>query len=214
MPRLPRALSWFTTMLLLALSPVLVLAQAVAGRDYQVLETPQPVVAGSKIEVLEFFYYGCPFCYEAEDSIRPWLRRLPDDVVFRRVPAQLKPQWESLAKTYFTLEALGQVERLHRPVFDTIHLDGLALSQENVMADYAARNGIDRDQWLAAYRSPETQQKLARTKAMEPKYQVGRVPTYIVDGKYMTTHVMAGGHEESLRVIDDLIVKARRERRK
>jgi thiol:disulfide interchange protein DsbA len=189
-------------------------AELVLGKTYEVLAPAQPVETGDAIEVVEVFYFGCPHCYDAENSIGPWLKRLPADVTFRRMPAVFRSTWEPLARTYYTLLAVGEADRLVRPIFDTIHLDGLALSQEKVMADYAARNGIDRERWLSIYRSQEIGLKVLQARDQAIRYKVQGVPHYVVDGKYITSNIMAGGHDEAMVVINELIEKARRERAK
>jgi len=105
-------------------------AQIEAGREYQRIEPPHAAAADGKVEVIEFFYYGCPVCYEAEPHFTRWIAGAPDFVSVRRVPALSSEAWEPLAKLYYALEELGQLERLHWPVYDTIHFEDVSLGDE------------------------------------------------------------------------------------
>ena len=188
-----------------------VLADLTAGKEYLVLDNPQPVATGNKIEVIEFFYYGCPYCNEALPLITKWLAFLPADVQYRRVPVVRPDKWAPLARTYFTLEALDKL-KLHRHVFDTIHLDGLALSDEKTMFDWAQRNYMDRQQFIDIYKSPETEAKVAKARELTESYNISRIPAFVVDGKYLTTSGMAGSLDALLPTVDKLVNQARSER--
>lgn len=186
--------------------------QLTAGKEYQVLDFPQPVASGERIEVIEFFYYGCPYCNEALPLIVKWLPSLPADVQYRRVPVVRPDSWAPLARTYYALETLGRLDGLHRHVFDSIHIDGLALSEEAAMFDWAQRNYIDRQKFIETYRNADTTAKVARALDLSDKYNITRIPAIAIDGKYVTTPGMAGGMDAMLRAADQLIVRARAER--
>ncbi len=124
-------------------------AQLVAGRDYRVINPPQPTESGKKVEVLEFFWYGCIHCYHLESPLKAWLKRKPADVVFRHVPVVRHDSWVPLAKTYYTLEAMGEVERLHAAVYRSYHVEDLSLIQDKVIAEWAEKHGLSRDRFLA-----------------------------------------------------------------
>jgi thiol:disulfide interchange protein DsbA len=186
--------------------------QLTAGKEYQALDFPQPVATGDRIEVIEFFYYGCPYCNEALPLIVKWLPSLPADVQYRRVPVVRPDSWAPLARTYYALESLGRLDGLHRHVFDSIHIDGLALSDETAMFDWVQRNYIDRQMFIDAYRSADTTAKVAKALDLSDKYNITRIPAIAIDGKYVTTTGMAGGLDAMLRAVDQLIVRARAER--
>ena len=198
----------------------LVLATFCAGAQAQPvpawvrLQTPQPVATGERIEVIEFFYYGCPVCYETEPIITRWLANAGGDVVLRRVPALASESWESFARLYYSLEAVGEIARLHWPVYDNFHFDGVSLSEEDVMVDWVSRNGVDRQRFLDAYRSPAMDAKIAAAREMVRAYEVKGVPTFVVDGKFMTSARMAGGPAQVMPQVDRLIGLARKERAK
>ncbi len=177
------------------------------------LDPPQPVATGNRIEVIEFFYYGCPVCYELEPQISRWMVQAPQDVAWMRVPALASQSWEPFAKLYYTLEALGEIGRLHWPVFDNYHFDDVRLNEETVMLNWVARNGIDREKFAAIYASDEVKAKVAQAREMVKTYQVHGVPSIVVDGKYLTSANLAGGTKELITVLDDLVRRARSERR-
>lgn len=187
-------------------------AQIQPGREYQRIEPAHATAAEGKVEVIEFFYYGCPVCYQTEPSFSRWIGSAPDYVAIRRVPALSSEAWAPLAKLYYTLEELGQAERLHWPVYDNIHFEDLKLGNEKVMLDWVARNGIDREKFAQTYASDAVNAKLAQARALLKSYDVRAVPTFIVDGKFLTSARLAGGTEQVVQVLDRLVRMAREER--
>ena len=184
------------------------------GREYVRLNTPQPVASGERIEVLEFFYYGCPICYELEPTLSRWHFNASAAVALRRVPAISSDNWDNFAKLFYTLEAMGQLGRLHWPVYDNFHFNGLKLNEETVMADWVAHNGLNRQTFIDTFRSAEIQAKIDAARAMMRSYDIRGVPTMVIDGKFATTASMAGGTREMMQVVDRLIEMARKERTK
>lgn len=186
--------------------------------DFQRLSSPQPVASGEKIEVIEFFYYGCPVCYEFQPLLSRWLFQGPDYISLRRVPTMPSEGseglegWVHFARLHYTLEALGQIARLHWPIYDNFHFDGVQLNDEKVMVEWVSKNGIDRDKFLAVYRSPEIQAKLDEVRKLMVAYDVRSVPTIVIDGKYLSTARMAGGTRQLIQVVDNLTRLARKER--
>jgi thiol:disulfide interchange protein DsbA len=183
----------------------------VPGKDYQVIDPPVPTETGKKVEVLEFFYYGCPHCYELEPYLKAWAKRQPNDVVFRPVPAVFRDSWVPLTKTYFALEAIGELPRLHDKVFATLHEEGLALSHEETMFNWAAKNGIDRNKFSDTYKSFAVQSKVQRAIQQTKAYHITGTPSVVVNGKYLTSSTMAGSHERLGAVLDELVAMARNE---
>lgn len=181
---------------------------------FRALATPQPVESGEKIEVIEFFWYGCPHCFDLEPALNKWKAALPKDVEFRRIPAVPTERWLPGARLYYTLEALGQLEALHGAVFDAIHLDRINLNDEKVQLDWMAKKGVDRARYAEAWKSFSVQSKTRRAVQQTQAYEISGVPTLVVDGKYQTSVSMAGSTEALLKTLDELIAKARTERRK
>jgi thiol:disulfide interchange protein DsbA len=208
-----RAAKW-----LLALALAAAAAQAIAqpqpGREFNRLDPPRPVSTGSRIEVIEFFYYGCPVCYETEPLLSRWLAAAPDDIAIRRVPALSSESWAPFARLFYTLDALGQIDRLHWPIYESFQLDDVKLNDEKIMLDWAARSGVDREKFAGAYRSPEVAARVDHARELIRAYDVSGVPTFVVDGKFTTSARLAGGTKQVIQVLDDLVKLARRERRR
>jgi protein dithiol oxidoreductase (disulfide-forming) len=180
--------------------------------DYELVQ-PQPVRTGDRIEVVEFFWYGCPHCNNLQPSLEAWLKRKPADVELRRIPAIFRESWVPHARLYFSLEALGEVSRLHQSVYRAIHLERESLMTASATAEWAARNGIDSSRWLAVYNSPEVEKKVEESRALTRAYGIHGTPSLVVDGRYMTSSGMAESMAAVITTLDGLIAMARGERR-
>lgn len=180
--------------------------------DYRVIPQPQPVATGNRIEVLDFFFYACPYCNELAPLLDRWASRKPDDVVFRHVPVVRHDSWVPLAKTYYTLEAMGEVERLHQAVYRSYHVEDLFMSQEKVIAEWAAKHGLDSEKFMAIYRSDEVRQKVEVARKMTRDYDIQGTPSIVVDGRYLTSSSMTPGVPQVIPVIDGLVRLARQRR--
>jgi thiol:disulfide interchange protein DsbA len=190
-------------------------AQAAEGKEYVRLKVPHPVETGKKIEVIEFFSYGCPHCADLEPHMQAWLKKLPPDVQLRRVPVAFFAPWENLAKVYYTLEALGEDVKLTPDVFLAIHGPSRTnLAQEDKFYDWAASKGLDRKKVEDTYKSFGISGKIGRAKQLAQAYNIQSVPTIIVDGKFQLTSGTAGGHERVPSTIDAAVAAARAERPK
>jgi thiol:disulfide interchange protein DsbA len=187
----------------------------VEGRNYVKLKNPQPVETGKNIEVIEFFSYGCPHCGELEPHLQAWLKSKPADVQLRRIPVVFQPKWESLARAYYTLEAMGEETKLAPDIFNAIHGKGNQLSNDKEFFDWAASKGLDRKKVEELYGSFAVVGKVNRAKQQAQVYQIQSVPTIIVDGKFTTgPERMPNGHAGVPAAIDALVVKARADRPK
>ena len=172
----------------------------------------QPVETGNLIEVIDFFWYGCPHCNRLQPSLEAWHKRKPADVALRRVPAILNDSWKPHARIFYTLESLNEVERLHLQVYRGYHVEKLHMSKPDVMVEWAVRHGIDRQRWLDAYYSREVDEKVERAKALTRAYTVAGTPTLVVDGHYLTSGNLAASLEEMITTLEDLVRLARRSR--
>lgn len=184
-----------------------------AGIDYKVLDRPQPVEKPGRIEVMEFFWYGCPHCYAFEPPLAAWIARQPGDVAFRRLPAQFSPVWQQHAKLYYALEATGQLERVHRKTFDAIHIERMQLVQDAEMIEWAAKNGIDRERFTQALGSADVAARQSVARAVLGTYGVDGVPAMAVNGRFLTAPSIVGSHERCLQVVDYLVEQERRARK-
>lgn len=189
-------------------------AQPVSGREYLELSPQRPVSTGDRIEVIEFFYYGCPVCYEAQPHIARWLMRSGPGVVILRVPAVFTESSESFARTYYALGAMNQIARLHWPIYDNHHFDGRQLNEEKNVVEWVAANGVDRARFTELWRSDQIKVQIDAAKKALDSYQVKGVPSLVVDGKYLTSAGMAGGVREMMQVVEHLVGRAAVERKK
>ena len=180
--------------------------------DYRVLSRTQPVPRGNRIEVIEFFFYPCPDCNELAPEVERWQKTLPPDVVFRRSPVVRHDSWVPLAKVYFALETLGEVARLHLAVYQSFHTDHLQINREPVVETWAAKNSLDGAKFMASYRSAEVQLKVDLARKMTLDYEVQAMPSFVVDGRYITSTSMTSNVPQVLSVVDALIRFARRNR--
>ncbi len=193
-------------------------AQLVSGRDYRPLNPPQPTESGKKIEVLEFFWYGCPHCNALQPSLRNWLKQKPADVEFKRVPAILSDSWVPLTRAYYALEVVGAVEKLHHEVFSAIHEKNLRLQDPKILFDWVAQNGVDRQKFQDAYGSFGVQSRTQRSVELTRNYDISGTPTITVDGKYLVAPSMTlkpnrdVDYEKFFQVLDQVIAMARKER--
>ncbi|HEX9672160.1 MAG TPA: thiol:disulfide interchange protein DsbA/DsbL [Burkholderiales bacterium] len=203
---------------LLALACVAGTAHAQDIRARQNIEyrliAPQPVETGERIEVIDFFWYGCPYCNELQPALERWIRRKPADVALRRIPAILRDSWAPHARIFYTLEELGEVERLHLKIYESYHVERLHMSKPDVMVEWAAKNGIDRKRWLQAYSSPAVDAKVQRAKELSAAYTVQVTPTLVVDGRYLTSgrHVPCCDVRDIVPILEDVIRLARQQR--
>ena len=180
--------------------------------EYRVIPQ-QPVETGSLIEVIDFFWYGCPFCNEFQPTLEEWrLKRKSADVMLRRVPAILNDSWKPHARIFYTLKQLGELERLHLQVYHGYHVELLHMSKPDIMVEWAVRHGIERQRWLDAYYSPEVNDMVERAKALTRAYTVAATPTLVVDGRYLTSGELAPSLKGMIPVLDDLVRLARRNR--
>ena len=186
-------------------------AQEVRARqnvEYRLI-APQPVETGDRIEVVEFFWYGCPHCNNFQPSLEAWIQRKPADVVLRRVPAVFRDSWAPHARIYYTLEQLGEVERLHQKVYFSYHVEELPMSKPDAMERWAAANGIDRERWRKSYTSSEVDAKVENAKRLTGAYSLQGTPSVVVDGRYLTSSSMTSSYPEMILILEELIGIAR-----
>ena len=184
--------------------------QPVEGREFTRLQPPGPVSApAGKVEALEFFGYWCPHCHAFEPSLDAWVRKLPADVVFRRIPVSFGPPHEPFQKLYYALEAMGQLDTMHRKVFNAIHLQKLRLDKDADLQTLAKENNLDFAKLKDTMASFSVATKSNQAKQLANAYKLDGVPTLAVQGRYITSVGQAGGHERALQVMDALIQRAR-----
>jgi len=182
----------------------------VAGTDYTVLKTPQPVdVPAGKIEVIEFMWYGCPHCNEFDPYLENWVKKQQPDVVFKRVPVAFRDDFIPHSKLLHALDALGLVQQLTPAVFHEIHVNKDYLLTPEDQAKFLATKGVDAKKFLAAYNSFSTQTALNRDKQMIQDYKIDGVPTLAIQGKYETGPAATNSLSGTLQVLDYLVSQIR-----
>jgi len=183
-----------------------------AGKDYIVIQPPQPTTDPARIEVVEMFWYGCPHCFQLEPLIEEWQAKLPEDVNFVRMPAVLSPRWELLARAWYTAELLGVTDRIHKALFDEIHVKRNRINSEPALRSFFVQQGVKGEDFDSTFNSFGVAAKVNRARQLTRNYGIRGVPSMIVEGRYRTSATEAGSHERMLEVVDYLVEQARKQR--
>lgn len=192
------------------LSPLGVAADLVEGRDWRPLERPQPPSDPGRIEVLEFFSYGCPHCAHLNPFIKPWVAALPPDVSFKRIPVTFgRAAWANLARLYFALEQTGDLERLDQAVFDAVTEQRKGLYTDKAIFDWVNGQGVTLDPFKEAFKGFTTETQLRRSDVLVQRYRVDAVPQITVAGRFVVVGDSIKTYGDLLAIADQLILKAR-----
>ena len=192
----------FIVICLVALQPV----SAEWGEGWDPIDPPVPTTAPEgKVEVLEFFWYGCPHCYDLEAEMQEWRDKQGDKIEFRMVPSPLNPKWSLHAQFFYAAEALGVLDKLHKPLFDAIHKEHRKLFDKDSLIDFAAEHGIDKKAFSEAWNSFGVFVKVQQARKLGKRFQLTGVPAIGINGKYKTSASLAGSHEKMFEVMDELI---------
>ena len=195
---------------LLTTPHVLAQGEPIEGTHYIRLSQPNAVSAG-KIEVVEFFWYGCPHCHVFEPTLDAWQKKLPADVAFRRVPVAFRDEpFTTHQRIYFTLEAMELLDTVHRKVFSAIHTDRARMEKLPEIVTFMSRNGVDTAKFTEVFNSFSVQTKTRQAKQLAEAYRIDGVPTIGVQGRYYTSLSLAGSPERALAVADYLIQRSRK----
>lgn len=186
-----------------------VLAEPVMGTDYKLIEPAQPTHSGKKIEVLEFFFYGCSHCFHLHPELTAWEKKMPKNVDLVLVPTVFNPNWEPMAYTYYALEVMGQNRKLHNDLYEAWNVNNIDLSDESKIADFVSKHGVDGKKFGEIYHSFTVQSEVTRSKQMTQAYGIRGTPTLIVDGRYMITGLSP---TDTIKVLSQLVEKVRKER--
>lgn len=199
---------------LLFLSPTLLMAEQYSeGIEYTKYGKPFPVSTGDKIEVREIFWYGCPHCYHMEGPLNKWLKDgIPANAEFVRMPGIFRDSWVPHARAYYSFDALDQTQKLHHDLMYTWHVKNQKLMTEQQIADFVAAQGVDRNAFIDAYNSFSVDSLSRQARIMTKRYGITGVPSLIVDGRYLVSNSLAGGHEEMFSVVNYLVGLAAKDR--
>lgn len=182
----------------------------VEGTQFMRVEPPVAPMAPGKIEVLEFFSYGCPHCNAFEPTIESWSKKVPADVAFHRVPVPFLFNFENFMRTYYALETMGQVQAMQRKVFSAVHVEHQRLDKPADIAALMTKNGVDGAKFLEVFNSFSVATSVTRAKKLVAAYKLDGVPALAVQGRYTTSPGTAGGPEQAMAVVDYLVQRARK----
>lgn len=183
------------------------------GQEYKLLNPPQPTHSGKKIEVLEFFFYGCIHCYHLHPKLEAWVdNKMPKDVEITYVPVVFREGWESMANTYYALELMGKhTQKIDDALYNAWNRDNVDLSDEAKIGAYLAKYGVDSNKFREYYNSFTVETKVLRSKQMLQLYHIMGTPTLVVDGKYVIEGLEP---DDTIKALTDVVNMVRRERGK
>ena len=179
------------------------------GRDYKLLNPPQPTHSGNKVEVLEFFFYGCIHCFHLHPKLSAWEKTMPKDVELTFVPTIFRSSWEPMANTFYALQFMGQRKRLDDALYDAWNVNNIDLRDEDKIAAFLAKHGVDSKKFESLYNSFTVETEVRRSKQMMLNYHIMGTPTLVVDGKYVIEGLEPS---DTIKVLDAVVARARRER--
>ena len=184
------------------------------GTDFEAVAQPISTETPAKIEVLEIFWYGCPHCYHMEAPVSAWVKKLPADVYFKRMPGLPNASWAPMAKAFYAMETMGVGEKLHAKLFDAIHKTKTLnpTDEAATIAWVTAQSGFDKLKVEQAFKSFSTSTNLNRAAQIFRASGATGVPSLVIDGKYVTSATQAGGNEQALKVADYIIGNVRTDR--
>ena len=181
------------------------------GTEFDAVAQPIATENAAKIEVMEIFWYGCPHCYHMEAPLSAWVKKLPSDVYFKRMPGLPNASWAPMAKAFYAMDALGVGEKLHNPLFDAVHKTKTLnpTDEAAVIAWVTAQSGLDKLKVEQAFKSFSVNTNLTRAAQIFRASGATGVPSLVIDGKYITSATQAGGNEQALKVADYIIGNVR-----
>lgn len=181
-----------------------------SGTDYLVLDPRAPVEApAGKIEVVEFFWYSCPHCNAFEPTLAAWVKKLPKDVAFRRVPVAFRDDFVPQQRLYYALDAMGLIAKLHTKVFAAIHVEKQQLSRGDAIGEWVAKQGVDQAKFMEQYNSVSVASKATKAAQLQNSYKVEGVPALGVAGRFYTDGSLTKNMERALQVADALVAGVR-----
>lgn len=193
--------------------PPLPASELVEGRDWKAIKPPQPGESEHKIEVIEFFSYGCPHCRHLHPLVTAWSKDLPEDVALTRVPVSFgRAAWANLVRLHYALGLTGDLERLDAAVFDALHAERTQLFTKDQILAWVEGQGVDAKTFADAFDSFAVQMQLNRSDQLVRKYGVDAVPLLTVDGRYAVVGQATKGYGDLLVITDGLIEQARARR--
>lgn len=193
-----------------------------SGVDYRTLEKAQPTDGGKRVEVIEFFWYSCPHCNSLEPALNDWVAKQGDKIAYKRVPVAFRDSMAPQQKLYYTIEAMGLIDKLHHKVFQAIHVQRKPLDTEAAITTFMVNEGIEKQKFLNVFNSFGVQSKTRRASQLQQAYQIDGVPLLAVEGRYLTSPAIVGAsigsradpvlHAATFQVLDWLIARSAKEK--
>jgi len=182
-----------------------------AGQEYKLLSPPQPTHSGEKIEVLEFFFYGCIHCFHLHPKLSAWEKTMPKDVEITYVPVVFRARWEPMANTFYALELMDKRnQKIDDALYNAWNMNNIDLSDEAKIGAFLAQHGVDSNKFREYYNSFTVETKVLRSKQMLRLYHIMGTPTLVVDGKYLIEGLEPS---DTIRALNDVIDMVRKQRR-
>ncbi|MEL0082260.1 MAG: thiol:disulfide interchange protein DsbA/DsbL [Gammaproteobacteria bacterium] len=178
-----------------------------SAERYQTLANPQPTSVSDKVEVVEMFWYGCHHCYNLEPVIQEWLKTKPDYIEYVRVPAIFRDNWVPLARAWYLIDALELGDRVHMNLFKALHVKKLNMNNLGLLRSFFVNEGVSEEQFDQVYNSFSVDSAVRNAANLTRDYKITGVPAIIVNGRYMTSATLTGGHEELIREVNSLAAK-------
>jgi thiol:disulfide interchange protein DsbA len=189
----------------------------IEGRQFLVINPPLPSTPG-KIEVVEFFWYGCPHCFAFEPAVEEWAKKLPADVVFRKAHVAFRANVKIHQRMFYALEAMGKEAVTRQAIFNAMHLQGQSLDDAKTQAKFLSPMGVDPVKYQEAYNSFGVVTKCQQAEKLSEAYRIDGVPTLGIGGRFLTSPAMASGGQrmteqelgtKALQIADTLIQRVR-----
>ena len=188
-------------------------ARFAAGKDFLKLDRPVPTDSeAGKIELIEFFWYSCPHCNAFEPTFAEWVKNAPKDVVVRRMPVAFRDDFAPQQRLFFTLEAMGLLDKLHAKVFQAVHLERLPLNTDASIQTWIEKQGVDKTKFADTFKSFGVASKLKRAVQLQNDFKIEGVPSLGVAGKFYIDGSLAGTMERALQVAESLLAQVRQGR--
>ena len=192
----------------LALCLILITSSNVFAQKYVQISTEKQQES-KDIIIYEFFWYGCPHCYNLEPTMDRIEADLEKDTKVVKLPVALRDSWIPHAKLYYALKQMDKIDQVHNLIFEEIHLEDNRLNTEQQMIDFLGKHGIDTDKFMEKYNSFGTEARIKKASNLAKKYQIDSVPTIIINGKFLTSGSYVSSYDELYSVVNLLVERER-----
>ncbi len=198
----------------LSFAPLSMAEAPQVGTNFDAVAQPIATDNAAKIEVMEIFWYGCIHCYDMEKPLSAWVKKLPSDVYFKRMPGLPNASWAPMAKAFYAMETLGVAEKLHTPLFEAVHKSKTVnpTDEKAVIAWVTQQSRMDKSRVEGAFKSFTINTNLNRAAQVFRASGATGVPSLVIDGKYITSSTMNGGNEQALKVADYIVENVRKDK--